>query len=101
VGRAIAVVPRLGEMAVRLVGHSPVDGQSEGNANAILMNVKPTRKLHGLAGVANALKTGVGHPISPPAAHAANIELTVFGIETATMHAGQEFARKRHDRSLV
>ena len=70
-----------------------VEGQSEGNADSILMNVKPTSELHRLPGVANALHAAVGHSISPPTSHSANIKLAVFGVETATMHAGQELAR--------
>src|SRR5947209_11779073 len=44
VGRAVAVVPCLGEMMTCVADHFRVDGQREGNANAVLMNMEPTRE---------------------------------------------------------
>src|SRR5260370_18271078 len=83
VSGAVAVIPCLGELAARLTGRRPLDGQSERNANAILINVEAARKLDGLAGIANALHATVRDAISPPATHAASITLTVSGVEPA------------------
>src|SRR5689334_14686920 len=63
ISRTVAVVPCLGEMTAYIAHHCPIHGQSEGNADTVLINMEPTRKHNGFTGVADALKAAVGHSI--------------------------------------
>src|SRR4051812_29290462 len=77
VARAVAIVPGVGEMVLRIVRNRRINRLRERDTNAVFMNMEARRKGRIAADVAHALKATIGDRVRSPAAHAGDVELAV------------------------
>ena len=94
------VVPRLGEIAVGVLGDALIQRESEREQDAVFVSVQRGRELGLPAGVAHALEAAVGRRVRSPAGHSRDVELTVLGIEAAAVDTREELAGQGDDRTL-